>query len=507
MKKQIGINMIANLTWFLVGLAINFFFMPYLIGTVGIEAYSFMPLTTNITNCTTIISAALNALAARFVSVEFHKNNIERSNSYFNTILFSNIFLSVIFSLFFSGIVVFLEHIFNVPTEILVDIKWLFALTFLGSVFTLLCSTFEIATFVRNRLDLRSGLLIFNSIFKVILLLLLFWFFEPNILFMGIATLAIAVISLLVNMRYQKTLLPEIIIDHRKFRVKDLKMLLGSGVWSAVSRCSDILMLGFDLIFANIFLNATLAGNLSVSKTIPSQIFTFSSLLVTAFAPSFTILYAQDKKKELLQSVFSSLKILTACLSVPLAGVVVFGIDFYHLWIPGQDIDMIYTLTIITMIPTFVSVFVGPLTNIYTVTNRLKKPVLFTFGLGIVNVVVVLLFLNLVPQYGIYAIAGTSGFLLLLNYALFLPIYSAKCLGVKKNSFYPHIFRSVFATLVMIGLFYVIRKVFPVSSWGTLFVTVAICVVFGFAINVIMIFNHAERKQFWNIIRTKLLKK
>ena len=44
-KKQVGINMLANIFSFMVSFGINFFFTPFLIKNVGIEAYSFMPMT------------------------------------------------------------------------------------------------------------------------------------------------------------------------------------------------------------------------------------------------------------------------------------------------------------------------------------------------------------------------------------------------------------------------------------------------------------------------------
>ena len=89
MKKQIGINIIANLISFSVGFMINFFFTPFLINTVGIEAYSFMPMTANITSYFSVLATALNSMAARFITIEVHKNNNDKAESYFNTVLFS----------------------------------------------------------------------------------------------------------------------------------------------------------------------------------------------------------------------------------------------------------------------------------------------------------------------------------------------------------------------------------------------------------------------------------
>ena len=91
--KQLIINMTANILSFAINLGINFIFTPYLIRTIGKEAYSFFPLANNFIGYVEIISVALNSMASRFITIKIHEKNINDANKYFNSVLTSNIVL------------------------------------------------------------------------------------------------------------------------------------------------------------------------------------------------------------------------------------------------------------------------------------------------------------------------------------------------------------------------------------------------------------------------------
>ena len=135
-KKQLSLNLLANLVTFIVGLVINLFLTPYIIKNVGIDAYGFIPLSGNIISYITIVSIALNSMAGRFITIAVHEGDIRKANIYFNTVLFSNVFLMFIFGIIFSFMVIYLEKFLNIPTTLMFDIKTLFSLTFFSSIIT-----------------------------------------------------------------------------------------------------------------------------------------------------------------------------------------------------------------------------------------------------------------------------------------------------------------------------------------------------------------------------------
>lgn len=69
-NKQVAVNMICNVVSYSSNIIVSFVLTPYLINTLGKEAYSFYPIANNIVSYMSIIVNALNAMAGRFITIE-----------------------------------------------------------------------------------------------------------------------------------------------------------------------------------------------------------------------------------------------------------------------------------------------------------------------------------------------------------------------------------------------------------------------------------------------------
>ena len=79
-KKRLLINLVATAIGFLVQFGINFLLTPYIIESLGSEAYSFIPLTNNIVGYSNIITVAFYSMTGRFVSAEYNQGNKEKAS-------------------------------------------------------------------------------------------------------------------------------------------------------------------------------------------------------------------------------------------------------------------------------------------------------------------------------------------------------------------------------------------------------------------------------------------
>ena len=76
--------------------------------------------------------------------------------------------------------------------------------------------------------------------------------------------------------------------------------MIGSGIWNTVTKLGGLLSSGLDLLLTNTFINSTLMGILSVSKTLPNVILSFFGSLASVFAPQLTISYAQENYDDII---------------------------------------------------------------------------------------------------------------------------------------------------------------------------------------------------------------
>jgi O-antigen/teichoic acid export membrane protein len=493
-NKQLAINMIANIFAFSVNIGINFFFTPYLIRTIGKEAYSFFPLANNFIGYVNIIAVALNSMASRFITIKINENNDEGANIYFNSVLISNSILALMLTVPSILFVVFINEILNIPPKILGEVQFLFGTVFLGMVLNVLTSVFGVATFARNRLDLSSKRNIESNFIRVISLLLMFSLMTPSVSYIGVANLLVILFVLITNIYYTKKLLPNVKLNRKYFDLKAVKELLSSGVWNSVNQLSLVLLTGLDLLIANIFLGATVAGEYSIVKTVPNFIQQLVGMLVGVFVPQFTILYAQKKQDELLDNINKSIKFMGLIITIPIAFLIIFGDIFFELWMPGENASKLYLLSNLTIIPMIVTGSINTIFNVYSVTNKLKVPALVLLITGIINTFFVFILIK-GTNLGVLIIPLVSFIIGLLRNIIFTPIYAAKCLNVKWNTFYKAIIRGCICAITMMLFCYIGKYILNINSWIKLIITGAVCSILSLFINLFIVFNNNDRKE------------
>ncbi len=122
-NKRLAINMIATLFSFCVTMGINFILSPFIISTVGKEAYGFVGLANNFISYAQLVTLALNSMAGRFITIKIHQGDTEGANKYFTSVVVANIFTAIVLTIPAFLIVLNLNQIINIPQNILSDVR------------------------------------------------------------------------------------------------------------------------------------------------------------------------------------------------------------------------------------------------------------------------------------------------------------------------------------------------------------------------------------------------
>lgn len=502
-NKQLTINLVSSILAFIINMGISFFLTPYITKNIGVEAYGFVSLGTQFINYASLVTIALNSMAGRFITIEIHRENWETANKYFNSVLLSNVIVAGLLLIPSILVVTFLDRIVNIPVELLTDVKLLFAFLFLNYLISIVVSSFGVSTFATNKLYLKSLREIESRILKAVLLILLFVLLEPAVSYVGLTAVIVILYVSFFNIYYTRKFLPKLKLDKAYFEVKAVFELISSGIWNTVIQVGQILLQGLDLLIANIFISASIMGTLALSKTIPTLIVTLVGVIASVFIPDFTILYSKEKTDELVKSIKQSMKILGIIINIPIAVLVVFGEDFYRLWVPNQDPKLLQVLSIIAILTLVISGPINSLYGVFTVTNRLKTNALVLVLTGVVNVVVVFVLLKS-TNLGIYAIAGVSTVLGIIRNLVFTAPYGAKYLGLKWTTFYPEVVKSVIAFCFITALGLLVDSIISVNSWISFFSVAAITGVLGLLLNSMIILKKQERIFLVNLILRRI---
>lgn len=493
-RKQLLINMAANALAFIVQFGVSFLLTPYIVRTLGSEAYGFIPLVNTVTGYASIITVALDSISARFITIEITRGNIGRANKYFNSVLVADSAIAFILLIPATFVILDIRRVFNVPFHLLFDVKLTFAFAFLSLILNLIFAVFSCCYYVKNRVDLSARRGIWGNLIRAVVLVGLFSLLKPNIYYVSLTMLFVTLYLICWNIYYSQKLTPELKINLGKASWSTTRRMLSTGIWNSVNQLSSTLLTGLDLVLANIFLGAVQSGEYALVKTVPNFIIQLVIVVLSAFVPEFNILFAKGILDNLLKSIFFSLKVMGYLVTLPIGFLIVFGREFFQAWVSGQDVNLLQALSILTLLPLIVTCGTESIAKVFTVTNRLRVPAIFTILIGVLNILIVVLLIKF-TSIGIWSIPITSGISTILIQMFFTPLYGAYCLKVPWFTFYRSIFRSMLCFVTVTGTCAVYRFIFQPEGWLQLILAGVISCMVALSINSVLVFDKVDRKK------------
>lgn len=492
MKKNRMIITILLLGFaFVINYMINFFLTSYVTVQFGTAEYGYISLAKTIATYVVIITTALDSYASRYISFEYHKNNMELANIYFNSVFFADAFMgSIIIALsilFVSVINVFLR----VPKNIIFDIRMLFICVFLNLAISLLSTAFQSSAIIKDKLRESSFFKLMSYLTEALTLVLLYNILTPRLYFVGIGLIVATLVILISSCYITKKYTPEIKINREKFSFNVVKKLVIEGVWNSLNSLGNMLNSGLDLVVTNILLGSIAMGQVSIVKTMTNIFACLYQIVTQPFQPTLIKDYVDSNKDKLMYDLKISMKITGYISNIAFAGVIGFGLQYYKLWVPNQDCELLYKLTVIATATSILEGVVSPLYYIYTLTVKNKFPCIITIVGGVINVLAMYF---LIPHFsqGIYIVFLTTAIVMLTINGITNPIYMAKCLKIRWFSFYPVIFRHLISGVIMTLVITVLANYVIVNSWISLIFWAIVSSLLGLIIHIVIMIDRND---------------
>lgn len=499
-RKKLVINLFATMSSFMVSAAISFFLSPYIVRTLGVEANGYVQLASNIVSYISVITVALNSMSGRFITIALAKGETGKAVSYYTSVFWVNIGLFIVLLFPFVVTVWKLDNIINISPVLVYDVKSLFALAFINFAFSNIFSLWNNAYYATNMLFLQYTRTMIVTFIRAAFILLLFTFLSPKVFYMMLASVMVIPINAVWNLHDKNRLLPELRLDNKSFSFTNLKEIFLSGIWRSLQSMGELLLTGLDLLICNIFINPMAMGVLALSKTMPTMIQQWNWSIASAFAPKLTINYAQGQKDVIWIDLKRSFKIVAVIGTLPLGGLIVYGKEFFGLWVPGEDATTLQILSILACFWMAVISGIQPVGNIFATVNKVKSQAVSVLISGILNTVIVLIALKF-TELGIYAVAGTSVLIGLVRNLCYTIPASARYLGFQWYKFYIGVLYSCISTVIVIVVGYSVRYFIYPTSWRLMFISCGITGISAFIINTMVIFSRQERQVIYTLMK------
>ncbi len=489
--KQLLRTLLTTGTAYAVNYGILLVLTPYITETVGAEAYGFVSLAKQFATYATVVTMALNTFAVRYISVAYHKGDNQQAEVYASSVFWGDLILATGILATTSVVIGFLEHFLSIPTEILTDVKLLFFVTFLGFWVSTVFSVFECAGYIKNRLDLAGVFKTIAYLANVAIMLVLFWCLPDRVFYVGLGNLGAILVTALSGYWMTRTLTPDLRIRRKRFSMDAVKKLVIDGCWASFNSVGELLNNGLDLLIGNQLLSSLAMGQIAIAKTLYSIIQGLYLLVDQMFIPMFLRSYAESKKERLLTELKFSMKLSGLMVNVAFAGFAALGLVYFRLWIPGQDIQLIYKLTVVTLLGCIPSGALHPLYYIYTLTLKKKIPCYVTLIGGVFN----LTGMYVLIQYfhmGVYAVAWTTVAVMAVINFVTNPLYMAHVLEIPLGTFYPSIIKNVISCAALTGLYQLFARWYLPHSWSTLILTAIVYAILGIPVHLGIVCSREE---------------
>ena len=484
---------------FILNYLINLILTPYITDTVGTAAYGFVSLAKNCAQYATVITVALNSYASRYIALEYHNQNICKSNEYFSSVFWGDIFLASVITALAFILISFLEHIFEIPESIVFDVKLLFMCVFISFWITTVFSVFSCSAYIKNKLDSTGIYKGLSYIFEAGILLVLYGFFPEKVYYVGVGLIASAFVIAISNIYICKRNTPELSASRSYFKVSAVRRLILDGIWTSANSLGNILNSGLDLVVCNLMLTPISMGEIAIVKTIDNIFHSLYQLVAQAFQPMFLKSYAQNKKEQLMSELKISMKISGILSNIAFAGFATLGMIYYELWIPNQNINLIFSLTMITIAASIVSGPMTPLYYVYTLTLKKEFPCITTIIGGILNVVGMYVLIKFTPL-GIYSVVLTTTVVMLITNFITNPLYMSYALKVPYWTFYPCLIRNIISCIAITIMFKLISNIYRPNTWIGLGICGVIFCIIGAIIHLVIVCDKKELQMVFKIV-------
>jgi O-antigen/teichoic acid export membrane protein len=243
-------------------------------------------------------------------------------------------------------------------------------------------------------------------------------------------------------------------------------------------------------------------GQLAVVQSISIIYISIYTMVSPAFQPMILKCYSHDEHDEMMRWFYLAMKTSSLLCSLFFAGFLALGREFYQLWIPNQDTELLYRLTVIAVIPAISGGIIAPMYYSYTLKVKKMIPFFFSAACGLLNVGSMLILLR-ITDLELYAVVGTTAIYLVGNHFISNGLYVCHILAEPKKLFYKMVARCVLASVVMAAVLKLFAVLVHPEGWISLIICGIMCCVIGIPIYFMSGFDSSERGRIIAMIRKR----
>jgi membrane protein EpsK len=501
LKRQFLPNLLSNGTVLGLNILISLWFTPYLIRRLGVAVYGLLPLAFTMSNYLNVITLSLNNAAGRFLAIDLKKKDDLSANRTFNTNFFGNIGVIALCLPIVAAMLFLAPRLFNIPPGQERAATYLFLTVFAAYLLSFFRSSFSVSSWALNRFDLRN---IFGALYFITragFVVLFFAAFRPSLFFLGSGIFMATCVWLAGDILLWKRLTPQLRVQAAYFDRTRLGQFFSMGGWLLINQLGIMLFLKMDLVIANMFLGARVAGEYGSVLVFSSLIQQVAFNMSVTLTPSFVSKFAGGDHDSLERISQLALKFMGLVLVLPVGLICGFARPILLTWL-GKDFLHLQPLLVVLTFHLALNLAVRPLFGLNIAFNKVRLPGLFTLAAGVFNLVLAVILVR--AGWGVLGIALSSAVSLTAKNMLFTPLYAAHIQKLPLSTYFARLLPLVALNGVFATIVFAIDKLFGIRTLPTLVLMAAVISLAYLMLTYRFFIKRDEKTLLWKLLPSRL---
>jgi O-antigen/teichoic acid export membrane protein len=476
--SRMAINATTNALQSVCNIVISFWLTRHLIHSMGIAQYGMYPLTKNIVEYFSLVTALIVIPAGRNLMMELSRDNIQQANKVFNSFFFGVVFILCFVVPVLIIVVIYSPSLVKSPPGLAPDIQLLFAAVSFSFILNALSAPFGLAPFVKNSLYLKNIGDFFEQIVFATIAAVLTGFAGWGLPALALATSTRAIIRLGWAAFNKRRLLPQLSIRMASFDIRCLQDILSMSGWFLVSAAGTLLYVNSDLLVVNRIFGAEATGRYGSLLILFNSLATVSGMVTSVMNPPLMNIYAREGLDRFIKSAITYSRMAGTIIAIPIGLVCGFAGPLLTLWLGPSFANLAPILTVLSFGLIF-EISMVPIATLRLLEKKLKTPSLVYIGLGIVKIAISIA-LTTTTGLGLMGMAIGTAMFLVLNAGVVTPMYCAHIAKRPLLFFYRALAHGLAGMIFMTLFSWLACRIAPVHSFVQLaLASSTICVLYG----------------------------
>lgn len=412
--QRIAKNTLALYLRMLISMLVSLYTSRVVLNVLGVEDYGIYNVVTGFVLAFGFLNNAMNVSVQRFLTVEFESMDYSRLNHIFSLSLVIHLIIAVIMVAIAETVgLFFLDHKMVIPVERLAAAKWVFHLSVVSLLFSILNVPYRALIITYEHMGMFAMISLFEVFSKLAIALALPLITGDRLIIYGVLLALISVILQVIYFVVCKVRYQEATFHRYKWDRDLLKGMCSFAGWNLIGVFAGIAQNQGVNVVLNIFGGPVV----NAARAIAFQVGGAANQLVTNFqlavTPPLMKLYSSGNK-ETESMVFSSAKISYILILFVIVPVYVLCPEILSIWLDNVPAHTV-AFTRVVLIDSLLGALIGPLHTLFQATGKIRLYQIVISGILLMNLPVAYLMLSFGASYvSVFCIAVVLTFITLI---------------------------------------------------------------------------------------------